>query len=742
MINQRRSQRQPDRQNQDHHSGGDARSIFQIQPGGGIRNHPGGDDLYHYFSPHGAEQLTGEQRTRIKLHVVSCNACAEIGKTIEGEDEALAALLASPETPEDRANTERSIAMFHAMVEGLKAEEERMSKPEHTDNKRNLWLTDPTESLRLTEEMANAIPALAEAVRAREIPKALAIVAKNINYLETLPLLQPGAMHLLAYCAWAIDYTEGYFDQVREGVARFREAPRKELTLQDLSLFNLSEGLIKFHQEQYGESEEFFRLAQDDADRAEDSELMTIVRYYRGRSLWKMRRYDEALGYIRDAICRDLVSRNQPRVAAMELVEGWLLFLKGEIGAAQQVLTRARARLGANSKAWVDLGNILSFQGRLYREAGPEHYFDALDCFAEAIRLYRKHDDPSHRNIARTHLNAALVYRILARDLADKRVPFERRARVEADVASLRRQAVQEIEQAQTIYELARSRHSSERSRLHSLLALLYFDDCKFEEAAKEAEASFTYASETGSNVGMANARIIQSKLALDGGLNGFVDVTSALSLAQEAVGYAEQTENRRARARAHIRLGHALLELPDKDLAGARRSLKAAQDRLVAEDRDYIRKALTHLEEMIDAATRSTHHDSSPVYSMTVGQLKEDISLGFSLSEINEEQEERIARFVFVELCDQNVTRAAQSLKTSARKIRKAISVFALTEAALNSLAQAGVGSQVLDRLARIKDREVEGQSTFVRLLRETLKADLTDRIQSIILGHVKQHR
>ena len=709
-----------------------------------MRNHPGGEDLYRCFSPHGTEQLTGEHLTRIKLHVVSCNECAEIKKIIEGEDEAIAALLALPETPEDIADAERSIAKFHAMVAGLKKEEERMSKPEHNDNKekRNLWLTDPAESLRLTAEMANAIPKLAEAVRSREIPKALAIIADNINYLDTLPLLQPGAIHLLAYCAWAIDYTESYFDQVREAVVRFREAPKQELTLQDLSLLNLSEGLIKFHQEQYGEAEEFFQQAQDDADRAEDPELMTVVRYYRGRSLWKLRSYDNALGFIREAISRDLVSKNQPRVAAMELVEAWLLFLKGEIGAAQHVLTRARGRLGGHSDAWVDLGNILSFEGRLYREAGPEHYFDALDCFAEAVLLYQKHDDPSHRNLARTHLNAALVYRILARDLGDKRGLGKARAQVETDIANLRRQALLEIEQAGAIYELARSRHSYELSKLHSLLALLHFDDCKFEEAAKEAEASFTYASESGSNTGMANARIIQSKLALDGDLNGFVDVTSALSLAREAVGYAEQTENRRAIARAHIRLGHALLELPDKDLTGARRCLKAAQDRLVAEDRDYIRKALTHLEEMIDAARRATHHDSSPVYSLTVGQLKEQISLGYSLSEINEEQEERIARFVFAELCDENITRAAESLKTSARKIRKASSIFVVTEAALGSLAQAGVGSQVLDRLSRIKDREVEGQSTFVRLLRETLEGELTDRLQSTILDHVRQHR
>ena len=64
----------------------------------------------------------------------------------------------------------------------------------------------------------------------------------------------------------------------------------------------------------------------------------------------------------------------------------------------------------------------------------------------------------------------------------------------------------------------------------------------------------------------MANARIIQAKLALDSDLKGYVDVYSARSFAKEAVECALQTENRRVLARAYLRKAEVIIALPEQN--------------------------------------------------------------------------------------------------------------------------------------------------------------------------------
>jgi tetratricopeptide (TPR) repeat protein len=693
--------------------------------------HPDGLELHNYFSKIWGARIDDDERARIEAHVGLCPSCALIGKAIEADDQALESVIGSPESAEDKDNTQRSISVFRARLQE-KAKNLQALASAATVRKNDFESVEVDSSL-MTLELADVIWELAEAVRTREISRAISMVDKTIDQLETISLLQPGAFHLLAYCAWSLDYRIGYFDQVSLAVARFRQVPKKELSLPDLALLNLAEGLVRFHQEDYVDSAESFRQAQIDADRAEDAELMTVVRYYRGRALWKLGSYDQALVFIEEAISRDLAAKNQARVAAMEMIEGWLRFVKGDTKTAQRVLARARARFGNQPDAWLDLGNILSFQGRLFREAGPDFYPDALDCYSEAILIYKKHD-PSHRNLARTHLNAAFVYRLMARDLGSQRVAKAIRKETAVEVERLQQKAFDMITQARNIYELARNRHSSGLSGLHSLLALLFFDRSDFDKAEKAAAAAFAYSIESGNKIGVANARIIQSQLVLERGVS-YKDVEEALKLAREAVKYAEETENRRAIARAYIREGHALLELPEVDLAGAQRSLNAAQCRLVAADRDYLRGSLTLLEDRLKQARRLMPKAQSQTYCMSIDRLRREISSGLTLGDMSEEYEEWIARFAYSELCEGNITRTADQLKTGARKIRKAITVFSINDQCLEYLSQAEIGERIHSRLETLKNREVQGRASFVRLLRDTLEHDLDDSLKEMIL-------
>ena len=700
--------------------------------------HLSGLDLHNFFSKQWANPISSDEWARISFHVGACAECAAIGEGIEEDDKALEHLLASPETPEDEAEAVRAIKMFRARTRKLAQKQKQTTDSEAPPNPEKivLRLTQSSESPLTAAEMADIITKLAEAVTKREISRALAIVDKHINQLETVPLLQAGAIHLLAYCAWAIDYYGPHFEPVKEAVTRFRQIPRTELTLSGLVLLNIADGLVRFHQEQYREAAVLFRQAQKDADRSEDTELMTVTRYYLGRCLSRLKIYNRSLEYIRDAIRRDLASKNEARVAAMELVEGWLLFLKGEIPYSQEVLDRARARLGNRNDAWIDLGNILSFQGRLYRESGPHYYLKALDCFAEAIEAYRKLD-PGHRNVARARINSAFVYRLMSRDLGDLRGRKGRKQRA-AEVERLQQKAFDEIEEARTIYRFANGRHLGALSRLHSIVALLYFDRCEFDKSAAAAEQAYHYASERGDNVGLANARIIQAKLALDSDLKGYVDVHSALSFAREAVECASQTENRRVLARAYLREAEVIIALPERDSFKAQQCLDKARKCLVKEDRDYLSSILNRVEKEIEAVSEQRQRRDSLVYYLTAERVKRDIVAGCSLAEISEAHEERVIRFVYSEFCGRNITKAATQLKTGARKVRRAITVYAISEDALKRLADQGVDNRILAKLSELRGREIQGHAKLIKLIRKTLDADWSSSLESVILSAV----
>jgi hypothetical protein len=702
--------------------------------------HLNGLDLHNFFSKQWGGLVDSKQWARIAEHVRTCPDCAAMGQSIQEDDSELERLLESPETEEEKADSQTAIDVFRAAIRKLTENQEQPidSETPPKPGRIILRLTESSESPLTPVEMDDAISELAKAITKREIARALAIVDRHMGQLQTVPLLQRGAIHLLACSAWAIDYYGPFFDPVKEAVARFRQIPRKELTLSGFVLLNIADGLVRFHQEEYREAAALFHQAQKDADRSEDAELMTVTRYYLSRAWSKLKSYDRSLNYVRDAIRRDLAAKNHARVAAMELVEGWLLFLKGEIPHSQATLDRARARLGSCTDAWIDLGNILSFQGRLYREAGPDSYVKALDCFVEAIDAYGKHD-PGHRNVARARINSAFVYRLMARDLGDLPGKEDREQRA-AEVERLQKKAFDEIDDARTIYRFAKNRHLGALSRLYSIVALLYFDKAQFDKSAAAAEEAYAYASERGDNVGMANARIIQSKLALDGDLKGYVDVHSALSFAREAVEYASQTENRRVIARAYLRNGEAILALPKRDTFKAQQCLNEARKYLVSQDRDYLSSIFSRLEKEIEKVSEQRQRPDSLVSYLTVERVRQKIAADCSLAEISEAHEEKLIRFVYSEICGGNITKTASQLKTGARKVRRAITFYAVSEAALKRLAAEGIDERIITRLSELKGCEIQGHTKFVRLIRNTLATDWSSSLQSVILSAVNR--
>lgn len=580
----------------------------------------------------------------------------------------------------------------------------------------------------MSEKLLKEIPdtsmlALEEAVASREIGKAMKILAELTNAFCSLPQAQRNACRLLAYLAWGIDFDRSYLAEVEKVLPRFRKIPLGSMPLDDLIYRNVAEGLVKLHREMYDQAIDHFNEAIKDADRAKNVELMTIVRYYLGTCYWKKLDYKKAIAYIRDAKERDEVSKRFKRVAAMELVEAWLLFLIGKIADAKQALEHAKSEL-EGTDSYVDYANAISFEGRLAREAGDNT--KALQCFFEAISWYQR-CDPSHRNIARSYINIAFVYRLLARDLASSKPCSTKslRHQVAQEVERLRRQSFEQLEKATEIYGINAQKPCRGLGKIHNLRALLYFDSCEFDKAEAETEAAYSIGSKLNDHLIMADARVIQATLALDEDKEG--NALAARRFAEDAVFHATKTENRRLKARAFIRLALALLKSP-ADLQHARILCAAASNCLVKQDNDYLRQTLDRLKSEI-----LSHPGCGQTIEVTVPWPQPP-----PLKQITRKFKEEAARQVYRQtggkICD---TQAM--LRCDRRIIEDAIATFRVTENTLAELESESVSQDVLRKLECLKDQEIQGKANFVEILEKTVGNDLASNLKSMIMEFAK---
>lgn len=580
---------------------------------------------------------------------------------------------------------------------------------------------------KVTDEMLKGVVSrLGKAVRSRKLSKAKRIVDEWIDQLDNLPFSRH-AVCLTALCAWAIDLYGPYVEQVKKAVLRFKQIPLGEPSLHDLTSLGVAEGLVKYHEEKHTDARTLFEQAKADADRIGDAELMTVTRYYLGRTQFKLTNYESAIELISDAKNRDLAAGNRVRAASMQLDEGWLHFLLGGVKEAQQRLDSAWEILAGQADAVIDQGNALSFKARLYREDGK--YEAALDsCFA-AIDVYGKYD-PSYRNVARCRRNIAVIYRIKARDLLSReKISPDIRSGLTLQVEELRDKAFAELDQACEIYSFEPGRYHHGLGILNITRALLYFDTEELDNAWGEAEKAYEYGDKKGDNIVKAEAKVIQSGIALEG-YKGIINAPQALKLANEAIHLGEQTErHRRLLARAYICKARALLESPHNDLSGARHCYEEAKTYLVPEDRDYLRASLDSLQKEIEL--------KGHISSFSVQLTHNDIA-GKPLTEITEKVEELILRYVY-ERCGKNIQRATDEQKTGARKVRNAVSIFKLTEGCFKKLASEGVDEAVLEKLACLKNREIQGRASFECLVKEKIGNDQTALLK-LIRAHVSK--
>jgi tetratricopeptide (TPR) repeat protein len=411
---------------------------------------------------------------------------------------------------------------------------------------------------------------LKEDLVCRRVAHGFSRLDEHQNLLSSFDPQAKNAALFTGYLAQWVDVGFRRPALVKEIVDRFSREVRAHLPLHEYLHLRMAEGMIAMAEESTGEAFRHFDFVLSLQAETDDQEVLSIANFWKGRCLRMQGEYDQALAFAVKG--RDLALKlgHLPMSAVMRVLESWLFFQKGNVKEALEILQNAEATL-CQTDDYLTLGNIHSSYGRIARRQA--RYQHAIESFTTAISLYRKLD-PQHRNVARSLNNMAYVKRLIALQLRRKidAEAARRRKAAAADGAAqgrgkpsyrarfdqLRREALAELNEAQTIYETYANHHGL--GSVHLNYGYLHLDSGELEDAEKESQTAFHLAEARHDLILMARSRLLRcmiENVRIDEGIGENSDPDAhahlAQDFAQEAIELAKHTENRRLLAYAYI---------------------------------------------------------------------------------------------------------------------------------------------------------------------------------------------
>jgi tetratricopeptide (TPR) repeat protein len=403
-----------------------------------------------------------------------------------------------------------------------------------------------------------------------------------------------------------------------------------------------------------------------------DRALVAISHFWKGRAHRKKGEYDAAMRHVRRG--REMMQTlHQHRLAAViQIQESWLLFQEGKVDQARQTLDEAHSYL-ADTDDDLSLGNIESARGRMELQAG--RYTEALDHFDKAVELYGRRD-PDHRNLARALVNAVTVKRLVALQLRKRidaraeRGPAGGGSGSAADIsryAQMCQEALQQLDRAREIY--VRQHYHGGIAAVLVSSGYLHLDSGNIELGSVEGQKAYELARERNDYIHMARARVLQAMVEntrVDEQLGEDADVAVCAGLARqfsdEAIRWAELTENRRLIAEAYVARGMVYGNDFFLDWEGARSCSDKASTLLAAGDRDHLWEDLMSLKSRI-------------LRSSTVDERLRGWSEGILGNKTFQQITEEFAEIVIPKVWEREgkkVSRVAQKLAVSPKKVRR----------------------------------------------------------------------
>jgi tetratricopeptide (TPR) repeat protein len=423
---------------------------------------------------------------------------------------------------------------------------------------------------RPTEISDQFLAQLKEDLVCRRVSQGFAQLEAN-RYL--LSSFNPKSRNAAVFAAYLAQWVDLGFERpalVKEVVARFSRDVRLQLPLHDYLHLRMAEGMLAMSEESTEEAIRHFEFVLSLEREIDDHELLSIANFWKGRSLRAKGEYDQALTFAISGRVLALKSGHPPMGAVMRVLESWLLFQKGKIAEAVEILQAAEVIL-SNTDDYLTLGNIHSSYGRIARRQG--RYQHAIDSFSIAIDLYRKLD-PQHRNVARSLNNRAYVKRLIAlqlrskidteaarhRKAASRGTPARGKGKVSYRVRfeKLHLEALSELSEARTIYETYGNHHGL--GSVHLNHGYLHLDSGDLDSAEEEAEAAFHLAEARQDHILMARSQLLRcmiENVRFEEGIGENTEPRSharlANDFAHEAIELAKRTENRRLLAHTYI---------------------------------------------------------------------------------------------------------------------------------------------------------------------------------------------
>lgn len=522
---------------------------------------------------------------------------------------------------------------------------------------------------------------LGRALKHRHVEEGMALLDRMEADLAELEPASPHATQILLLIAQWVDV--GYRDHslLDSLLLKFPARIGRKLPLEDYLRIRMVEAFRALSKEEVDTAIEILEFVVKAERELEDSELLALAHFWKGRAHRKKGEYKIALEDIVRA--REYAQRHHGEsklTAVIQIQESWLLFQKGLRKEAWHLLAHAEAVLKSTDH-YLALGNIESARGRIVRRSGE--YTKALEYFDRAIEIYTKRH-PDHPNVARTLVNSAYVKRLLALHLRRRIDTLARRperanlsgdiknrstshANLRAQYLEISQEAIQQLERAREIYEL--HAHASGLGTVIFNAGYIHLDSGDIDRAAYEACEAYRIGADRGDPILMARARILQTltenarvEEQVGEDVDTAVHANKAKQFCEEALALAQQTQNRRLLAGAYIASGMTAANDFFQDWDLAKKCASEASSLIDPGENDHLVDDLAALKSQIVQA--SGINDTLRVWS-------EGLLGNKTFQQVTEEFAEIVIPKVWMRE-GKKVARVAECLSVSPKKIRR----------------------------------------------------------------------
>lgn len=507
---------------------------------------------------------------------------------------------------------------------------------------------------------------------ARRVAEGFRHLDQNAKTIQTMRALEPDLTSILVRLAEWVDL--GYPDGglLKGLVDLFSAETRSGLRTREFLELRMAEGFCAMDAEDLDRAITLLDFVLQAEEELGSRVLAAIAHFWKGRAHRKKGEYDAAMRHVVRG--REMMQRvYQSKLAAViQIQESWLLFQKGKPEEARPVLEEAHAQLAGTDDA-LSLGNIESARGRMEQQAG--RYTEALAHFDAAVELYARRD-PNHRNLARALVNAATVKRLVAVQLR-KRIDARAEKGSEAprgggasDMARytlMCSEALGQLDRAGEIY--VRQQYYGGIAAVLVSSGYLHVDGGNVDLGAIEGQKAYELARDRNDHIHMARARTLQAMVEntrVDEQLGEDADVavcaSKARQFAEEAIHWAELTQNRRLTAEAYVARGMVHGNDFFLDWEGAKRCAEKAGSLLAADDRDHLWEDLMELKSRI---LRASSIDE------TLREWSEGLVGDKTFRQVTEEFAELVIPKVW-QREGKKIARVSQKLAMSPKKVRR----------------------------------------------------------------------